>query len=238
MVEFDAFLVTHLATTKVDVQDLSEKIIGKRKCGGKIETPIKRRVYPAYFLPDLARIVALADERIPFMSLSEQLSKRGVVYSDVEIQEKAVGLVLKIVKFPNAVSPLMTMQLQKYLLSASVRMQQRVGRIWRVEYVFLGNPVSSLQDAKNARQTLIFSYDIGPDSVDKIVKEWTQIVHLFAAVDQLEKYMEAVDLGNICADQELLLRQTGFGIRPQQAVLGQSDVGRGQVALQPGCSAA
>ena len=52
MVEFDSFLVTHSATTKVDVQELSEKIIGKRKYAGKIEAPIKRRKgHPAYFLP-------------------------------------------------------------------------------------------------------------------------------------------------------------------------------------------
>jgi len=35
MIEFDPFLITHLTSTKVDVQDLSEKIIGKRKFGGK-----------------------------------------------------------------------------------------------------------------------------------------------------------------------------------------------------------
>ena len=80
MVEFDSFLVTHSSTTKVDVQDLSEKIIGKRKYAGKIEAPIKRRKgHPAYFLPDLARIVAFADERIPFMALSAELSRQNVI---------------------------------------------------------------------------------------------------------------------------------------------------------------
>ena len=38
MVEFDSFLVTHGPETKVDAQDLSEKIIGKRKLGGKGES--------------------------------------------------------------------------------------------------------------------------------------------------------------------------------------------------------
>ena len=51
-------------------------------------------------LSDLARIVAFADERIPFMALSAELAKQNVIIGDVEIVEKAVGLVLKVVKFP------------------------------------------------------------------------------------------------------------------------------------------
>ena len=60
IVEFDPFLVTHGSETKVDVQEPSERIIGKRKMGGKVEVPFKRTKYPAYFIYDLAHVVAFA----------------------------------------------------------------------------------------------------------------------------------------------------------------------------------
>lgn len=92
MVEFDSFLVTHGPETKVDVQDLSEKIIGKRKFGGKAEIPFKRTKYPAYFIYELAHVVAFADEQIPFNNLASELSKKGLSHSGVQIEDKAVGL--------------------------------------------------------------------------------------------------------------------------------------------------
>jgi hypothetical protein len=46
-------------------------LTGKRKIvGGKVEAPIKRTKYPAYFISDLAHVVAFTDERIPFTSLA------------------------------------------------------------------------------------------------------------------------------------------------------------------------
>ena len=44
------------------------------------------------------------------------------------------------------------------------------------------------------RHTLMFSYDVGQienisETVDSILKEWTQIVYLYAAVDQLVRYL-------------------------------------------------
>ena len=83
MVEFDSFLVTHGPETKVDVQDLSEKIIGKRKFGGKAEIPFKRTKYPAYFIYDLAHVVAFADEQIPFNTLASEMTKKGIAHSGI-----------------------------------------------------------------------------------------------------------------------------------------------------------
>ena len=42
-------------------QDLSERLTGKRKIGGKVEAPIKRTKFPAYFISELAHIVAFTD---------------------------------------------------------------------------------------------------------------------------------------------------------------------------------
>ena len=102
MVEFDSFLVTHGPETKVDVQDLSEKIIGKRKIGGKPENPFKRTKYPAYFIYDLAHVVAFADEQIPFNTLASEMTKKGIAHSGMyslflEISQK-IALVKKLAK--------------------------------------------------------------------------------------------------------------------------------------------
>jgi mediator of RNA polymerase II transcription subunit 14 len=222
MIEFDPFLITHATATKVDVQDLSEKIIGKRKFGGKVEAPIKRTKYPAYFLSDLAHVVAFADERIPFMSMGLELNKRGVIHGDIEIQDRAVGLVIKLIKFPRVkgVSADVANRFEKYLMSASIRMQQRGGRFWRVEFVFYGNPVSKIRNGlngsngsgrrsrrktgeKSCRKTILFTYEVGPvetlgETADNMLKEWSQMVHLFAVVDDLEAYLqcESINISN------------------------------------------
>ncbi len=103
MIEFDPFLITHGSGTPVDVQDLSEKIIGKRKSGGKVEAPIKRTKFPAYFLSDLSHAVSFADERLPFALLTSELSKAGVAHSGVQVEAATsarTGLVVRIVRFP------------------------------------------------------------------------------------------------------------------------------------------
>ena len=57
------------------------------------------------------------------------------VFIGVQVVDKAVGLELRVIKFPhiNAVSTEVQKQLQKYVLSIVVRMQQRQGfRFWRI----------------------------------------------------------------------------------------------------------
>ena len=100
MIEFDPFLVTHATNTRVDVQDLSEKIIGKRKLGGKVEAPIKRTKFPAYFISDLAHVISFTDERIPFTALETELDKRNIAHSGIEVMDHAIGIGIKIIQFP------------------------------------------------------------------------------------------------------------------------------------------
>lgn len=58
--------------------DQSEKFPQKRKAGGRQEPGSRRTKHPAYFIPELAHVVALCDERIPFVTLAQEVS------SDVE----------------------------------------------------------------------------------------------------------------------------------------------------------
>lgn len=48
---------------------------GKRKLAWKPESPPKKAKNPAYFIPELAHVVALCDERIPFVTLAQEVFK-------------------------------------------------------------------------------------------------------------------------------------------------------------------
>jgi mediator of RNA polymerase II transcription subunit 14 len=54
--------------------DQNEKFPGKRKSGGRQEPGSRRTKHPAYFIPELAHVVALCDERIPFVTLAQEVS--------------------------------------------------------------------------------------------------------------------------------------------------------------------
>jgi mediator of RNA polymerase II transcription subunit 14 len=95
-------------------------------------------------------------------------------------------------------------------------MQQRGGRFWRVEFVFHGNPVSKIRNGlnssnaigrrnrrksgeKSCRKTILLTYEVGPvetlgETVESMLKEWSQMVHLFALVDDLEAYLQCESL--------------------------------------------
>jgi hypothetical protein len=148
MIEFDSFLVTHGSETKVDVQDLSEKIIGKRKFGGKAEVPFKRTKYPAYFIYDLAHVVAFADEQIPFNSLASELAKKSISHSGVQIQDKAVGLEIRIVKFPPVenVTAESLQRLQKFVLGCTIRMQHPRGTYLEIIHFYQTLDISFFED--------------------------------------------------------------------------------------------
>ena len=68
--------------------------------GGKVEAPIKRTKFPAYFISDLAHVISFTDERIPFTSLETELDKRRISHSGIEVEDNAIGIGIKIIQFP------------------------------------------------------------------------------------------------------------------------------------------
>ena len=104
----------------------------------------------------------------------------------IQVVDKAVGLELRIIKFPliNAVSVEVQKQLQRYVLSTVVRMQQKQGfRYWRIEMAFVGNPVAKINQTKT-RQVSYLTIEVGNsesigEAVDTLLQEWAQVVHLF-----------------------------------------------------------
>lgn len=73
LIEFDTFVATHGPGTYVD-----DTAIGKRKAAGVSESaPLSKQqktVYPAYFIPELAHIVAMCDEKLPFIAMAQEVS--------------------------------------------------------------------------------------------------------------------------------------------------------------------
>lgn len=47
----------------------------KRKGGAKHESATRRAKQPAYFISELAHVVAMCDERLPFVNLATEVSK-------------------------------------------------------------------------------------------------------------------------------------------------------------------
>jgi hypothetical protein len=61
-------------------------------------------------------------------------------------------------------------------------MQYRLGRHWRTEFVFFGNPVGKIHNSKTGgRRTVVLTHDLGssetssPEFVDLLVQEWNQV---------------------------------------------------------------
>ena len=210
MVEFDPFLITHGSTTKVDVQELSEKIIGKRKPGGKLETPIKRTRFPAYFISDLAHVVAFADERIPFTYLEQELSKQGVHHSGTVVETNGVGLCIKIVQFPPVpgLTDKETRSFANKMLSVSIRLSRNPVSMWMVEWNFVGSPAPSSSSSSSSSSELSLAKPLYSQlklecladcdkTVSSLVGEWRSMVHVFSLMSQFNRYAKMTEVVTI-----------------------------------------
>lgn len=200
MVEFDPFLVTHGSTTKVDVQELSEKLIGKRKPGGKVEAPIKRTRFPAYFISDLAHMVSFADERIPFTCLEQELSKQGVRHSGTQVESHSVGLAISIIQFPPVLglSSRENSVFTARLLSATIRLSRQGGSSWVVEWL-LTNTSTPHQLNSRANVKPIYSH-LKLDSLSEcgatvkaLLDEWGGMAQVHSLVRGHAKYTASGD---------------------------------------------
>lgn len=60
----------------------------------------QKTIYPAYFIPELAHVVAMCDEKLPFVCLAQELSKRQIPHSGLQIEANATSLVLKLLSLP------------------------------------------------------------------------------------------------------------------------------------------
>lgn len=82
MIKISAFtlIFQYMFFLNVPVVDPSERLIGKRRyvsAGQKTSEPSQKKFkHPPYFVPELAHIVALCDERLPYaLMMSEVIWK-------------------------------------------------------------------------------------------------------------------------------------------------------------------
>ncbi|XP_066584073.1 mediator of RNA polymerase II transcription subunit 14 isoform X2 [Prorops nasuta] len=216
LIEFDTFVITHGPFTSVDNEAMETTGNKRRSTGATGKTDAvgasqnRRPKHPAYFIPELAHVVAFCDERIPFVTLSQELTKREIAHQGIQIEANATALVLKLVHLPAptqtiAINPAWN-ALLKRMLSVSIRVQGKgMGKTWMAEFVFYGSPLgSSHPKEQGLRRPVYFQYemrsaDTVSRTVDSLLNDWAQIVHLYLIVQDLSEYfkMEKYNLRNM-----------------------------------------
>lgn len=60
----------------------------------------QKTIYPAYFIPELAHVVAMCDEKLPFFVLAQRLSQRKLAHTGLQVEANSTSLVLKLLTLP------------------------------------------------------------------------------------------------------------------------------------------
>lgn len=203
LIEFDTFVVTHGPFTSIDtgnLEDQTEPGSLKRKGGIKSESSSRRAKQPAYFISELAHVVAMCDERLPFVSLGTELTKRNIFHQGLQVEANATGLVMKLIQLAPPTSEIGKTPawhaLLKRLLSTSIRVQSKgMTKSWMTEFVFYSAPLSSTHPKEQgSRRPVYFQYDMGTSdltgkTVEALLSDWAQIVYLYLIVHDLSEYL-------------------------------------------------
>lgn len=239
LIEFDTFVITHGPFTSVDSEVGETTTSNKRRStgvGGRTDavgtSQNRRAKHPAYFIPELAHVVALCDERIPFVTLAQELTRREIAHQGLQVEANATALVLKLVQLP-APSPTIATSsawhaLLKRLLSVSIRVQGKgMAKTWMVEFVFFGSPLSSSHPKEQGvRRPVYFQYEMGTAdtvsrTVDALLNDWAQIVHLYSLVHDLAEYfkMEKYNLRNMVSIKSYSYSKLVLAYGPNHAAI-------------------
>ncbi|KAL6442112.1 hypothetical protein ACFW04_002431 [Cataglyphis niger] len=239
LIEFDTFVITHGPFTSVDSEVVETTTTNKRRStgvGGRTDavgtSQNRRAKHPAYFIPELAHVVALCDERIPFVTLAQELTRREIAHQGLQVEANATALVLKLVQLP-APSPIIATSsawhaLLKRLLSVSIRVQGKgMAKTWMVEFVFFGSPLSSNHPKEQGvRRPVYFQYEMGTAdtvsrTVDALLNDWAQIVHLYSLVHDLAEYfkMEKYNLRNMVSIKSYSYSKLVLAYGPNHAAI-------------------
>ncbi|XP_059049158.1 mediator of RNA polymerase II transcription subunit 14 [Achroia grisella] len=183
LVELDTFTLTHGPFTPLDTPGMQP---GKRKlCGSSSSARAVRVRQPAYFLPELAHVVAAADERVPFVNLAQELAARGVTHGGVQPEWSGAALGMRAVALPRpaGAAPAAHAALRARLLAATVRLTTKnQARVWTAEIVFHGSPVRTPNPKEQGERRCVYlQYELGTDAgrtADAFLADWAAIVHL------------------------------------------------------------
>lgn len=169
---------------------------------------LQKTIYPAYFIPELAHVVAMCDEKLPFIALASRLSQRKLAHSGLQVEAKSTSLVIKLLSLPMPESPksnagetnkpkvvpnidkIVWNALTKRLLSVALRKQVKINHSghWTAELTFYGTPLKSRHHREQGqRRPVYFQYDLGTSetvdkTIDSLLDDWSRIVYLYALV--------------------------------------------------------
>lgn len=165
--------------------------------------------YPAYFIPELAHVVAMCDEKLPFVTLRMELSDRKIPHCGLQVEANATSLVMKILSLPKPIPPSTTVNTEtkaitlpivddhiweaftRRLLSIAVRAQVNKNnptRMWTIELIFYSTPLASTHYKEQSKRRAVYlQYDMSPvahisDTVDAFLNDWSKIVYLYALI--------------------------------------------------------
>ncbi|XP_053601349.1 mediator of RNA polymerase II transcription subunit 14 [Plodia interpunctella] len=182
LVELDTFTLTHGPFTPLDTPGLQP---GKRKLSAAARAVRVRQ--PAYFLPELAHVVAAADERVPFVNLAQELASRGVSHGGVQPEWSGSALAMRVVSLPRPprAAPAAHAALRARLLAATVRLTTKnQARVWTAEIVFHSSPVRTPNPKEQGERRCVYlQYELGADAArtaEALLADWAAIVHLHA----------------------------------------------------------
>uniref|UniRef100_A0A1B6LA62 Mediator of RNA polymerase II transcription subunit 14 n=1 Tax=Graphocephala atropunctata TaxID=36148 RepID=A0A1B6LA62_9HEMI len=223
LIEFDTFVTTHGPFTSVDEQN--ERCGLKRKLGSRSDSN-RRNKSPAYFIPELAHVVALCDERIPFVTLAQELTRREIAHQGLQVEANATALVLRLVQLPPPPGLAQSsgwLSLLKRLLSVSIRVHGKV-KSWMAEFVMYGSPLATTHPKEQGmRRPVYFQYEMGSadnvgKTVDTLLNDWAQIAQLYTLVDELAEYfrIEKYNLSNMVTIKSYSYSKLVLGYGPER----------------------
>ncbi|KAJ0181263.1 hypothetical protein K1T71_003348 [Dendrolimus kikuchii] len=187
LVELDTFTLTHGPFTPLDTPGMQP---GKRKLSLANARAVRVR-QPAYFLPELAHVVAAADERIPFVNLAQELAARGVTHGGVQPEWSGSALGMRVVSLPRpeGASAAAVAALGRRLLAATIRLTTKnQARVWTAEIVFHGSPVRTPNPKEQGERRCVYlQYELGTDAgrtAEAFLADWAAIVHLYTLLHE------------------------------------------------------
>ncbi|GFO03550.1 mediator of RNA polymerase ii transcription subunit 14 [Plakobranchus ocellatus] len=163
------------------------------------EPETKKAKGSPYFVCGLAYLLARCEEKMPYVFLGEELSRRGINHDGGTLDGTGTCLSLGILYFPEILGLPEDVNdgLRRQLLKCQFRIQSRQSRVWIVEFVFNKSPLPSMHIKESGpSQRVCLVLEMNGENVKKTVSdlldEWSAIAYLFGAVQRFaESYNDA-----------------------------------------------
>lgn len=185
--------------SKLDIASLTNRHIDsvtfnllagkRRRILDNTDDKSKKCKYSAFFIAELAHVISFLDDKFFNTFLAVELQKRSICHSIRIDVDPANSHYIDLVQFPpkNTFPP---SQLQKDLLSASIRFSNKVTRFWTVTLTFYNCPITSTSSKENGvRKTVHLVYNSTHESrnsmgvvVDDLLDDWLAIEKLYQVV--------------------------------------------------------